>query len=83
MTDIEISLDKFCHLVPGFGVALTLYCLLVLSGDNFCKQFGPRSGLTKHRACSGPKLFDTNGIQKKNLGKKMILKKNQQTTITQ
>ena len=28
---------------------LTIY-LLVLSADNFCKQFGPRSGLTKCRA---------------------------------
>ena len=27
----------------------------MLSAD---KQFGPRSGLTKCRACSGPKLFD-------------------------
>ena len=36
---------------------LTIY-LLVLSADNFCKQFGPRSGLTKCRAWSGSKLFD-------------------------
>ena len=39
---------------------LTL-CLLVLSSissDNFCKQFGPNSGLTKGPAWSGSKLFD-------------------------
>ena len=27
--------------------------------DNFCEQFGPRSGLTKYQALSGSKLFDT------------------------
>ena len=27
--------------------------------DNFCKQFGPRSGPTKRRAWSRSKLFDT------------------------
>ena len=29
------------------------------SADNLCKQFGPRSGWTKHWAWSGFKLFDT------------------------
>ena len=29
------------------------------SADNLYKQFGPRSGPTKCRAWSGPKLFDT------------------------
>ena len=33
--------------------------LLVLPGNNFCKQFGSRSGPTKSRAWSGSKLFDT------------------------
>ena len=37
---------------------LTLY-LLVSSAENFCKQFGSRSGPTKHRAWSESKLFDT------------------------
>ena len=31
----------------------------MLSADNFCKQFGPRSGLIKCQAGSGSKLFDT------------------------
>ena len=39
-------------------VGVTL-CLLVSCADNFCKQFGPRSGPTKFRARSGFKLFDT------------------------
>ena len=39
-------------------VDLTQY-LLVSSSDNFCKQFGSRSGPTKCRAWSGSKLFDT------------------------
>ena len=30
----------------------------MLSADNFCKQFGPRSVPTKCRAWSGSKLFD-------------------------
>ena len=34
-------------------------CLLVSSADIFYKQFGSRSGLTKHQACSGSKLYDT------------------------
>ena len=33
--------------------------LLVVSADNLCKQFGPRSGLTKWWAWSWSKLFDT------------------------
>ena len=37
---------------------MTLY-LLVTSDNYICKQFGPRSGLTKCRAWSGSKLFDT------------------------
>ena len=37
---------------------LTL-CLLGLSADNLCKQFGLGSGSTKCRAWSGSKLFDT------------------------
>ena len=42
-------------------LSLTL-CLLVSSADNLCKQFAPRSGLTKCQAWSGSKLFDTDGI---------------------
>ena len=39
----------------------TLY-QLVLSADNICAQFGPKSGLTKRQSWSGSKLFDTDGI---------------------
>ena len=49
----ECSLTKY--------YILTLY-LLESSADNFCKQFGPRSGPTKCRAWSGSKMFDTDGI---------------------
>ena len=41
--------------------SLTL-CLIVLSADNLCKQFGPRSVPTKRLAGSGSKLFDTDGV---------------------
>ena len=56
---------------------------LLLSADNLCKQFGPRSGLTKRRAWSGSKLFDTLMVflkdfpfEKVNLKKKKKKKKN-------
>ena len=39
-------------------VSLTHY-LLLSSADNLCKQFGPRSGPTKHGAWSRSKLLDT------------------------
>ena len=44
-----------------------ILCLLVLSAENLCKQFGPRLG---------PKLFDT-----KNVSKKLILKKKKTTKL--
>ena len=49
--------------------------LLVSSADNFCKPFGSRSGLTKHRTRAGSKLFDTC----KKISK-TTMKENQQTT---
>ena len=49
---------KMPHRWKSHVMALTL-CLLVLSVDNFCKQFGPRVGQTKGQAWSGSKLFDT------------------------
>ena len=33
--------------------------VLLWSADNFCKQFGPRSGPTECRALSVSNLFDT------------------------
>ena len=50
----------------------------MLSDENLCKQFGPRSGLTKQNA--GPDL-DPNCLtlwwySRKNFSKKLILKKN-------
>ena len=38
---------------------VSIFCLLVSSADNLCKQIGPRSGLTKRRAWSESNLFDT------------------------
>ena len=52
-----------------------LICLQVLSADNLCKQFGPRSGPTDHLAWSGLKLFATLMVFKKKESKKLILKK--------
>ena len=45
------------HIQKSYLVTLFLP---VLSADNLFKQFGPRSGPTKHQALSGSKLFDTN-----------------------
>ena len=52
----------------------------MLSADNFCKQFGPRSGLTGHQASSGSKLFDTQILFMKYFFVKIDFEKNQQTT---
>ena len=42
----KIFLGRFYHVIY---CPLTLY-LLVSSADKFCKQFGPRSGLTERQA---------------------------------
>ena len=51
-----------------------ILCLLVLSADNLCKQFGPRPGPTRHWAWSVCKLLDTDFFEK------VDFVKNQQTT---
>ena len=61
---------------------LALYCwwLLLSFVDNFCKQFGPRSGLTICRSWSGSKQFgnaETDSVLEH--FEKLILKKSQQT----
>ena len=54
----------------ALSVSLKLtICLLVSIADNFCKQFGPRSGPTFCWDWSGSKLFDTEGIPKNFLKK--------------
>ena len=46
-----------------------------LPDDNICKQFGPRSGPTKHWAWSRSKLFDTDGIPEGIFWKSLLWKK--------
>ena len=58
---------------------LTLY-LQVLSADNLCKQFGPRSGQTERLARYGSNLFDTQMVFQKEFFEKVNFEKNQQTT---
>ena len=36
--------------IQRVNIFLSFFCLLVSSADNLCKQFGPRSGPTKHQA---------------------------------
>ena len=57
----------------------TLY-LLVSSADNFCKQFGPRSGPRKRLAWSGSNLFDTLMVFLEEFFEKVDFENNQQTT---
>ena len=54
----EVTVDFFTRGSNFFAN----FCLAVVSlptcADNLCKQFGPRSGLTKCQALSGSKLLD-------------------------
>ena len=77
--------QKYLRTSPSanFLVALLTLYLLVSSrsADNYCKQFGPRSGPTERRSSSGSKMFDTDLIIfLKKKSKKLVLKKIQQTT---
>ena len=56
-------------------VTLTLYYPPVLSADNLCKQFVPRSGLTICQACSESKQFATLMLFQKEFFEKFNLKK--------
>ena len=62
------------HILNVSAFFLLSLCLLMSSADNLCKQFGPRPGPTKCRACSGSKLFDTLMVFLKDFFKKLILK---------
>ena len=59
-SESQINLKRFIKNAlfshSSFSLRLT-FCLPVSSTDDFCKQFGPRSGPTKRRARSGSKLF--------------------------
>ena len=50
------------------------------SAENFCEQFGPRSGPTKCRARSEFKLFDTLMVFLKEFFGKIDFEKNEQTS---
>ena len=52
----------------------------MLSAVNFCKQIGPRLGLTKRQALSGSNLFGTQMVLLKVLFEKVDFEKNQQRT---
>ena len=60
-------------------ISFVIYFILVVSTDNICKQFGPRSGpkfcRTKGPALCGSKLFDILMVFLKEHLKKLILKK--------
>ena len=54
MTKCAITRNVLCMFLACARLAINVSCLSV---DNICKQFGPRSGLTKSRAWSGSELF--------------------------
>ena len=57
---------------------------LLLSADNPCKQFLPRSGSTERYLRSGSKPFDSLiAFLQENVLKRLILKKKQQTITNQ
>ena len=68
-----------CYLFECHIGILTL-CLLVLSADNLCKKFGPRSGSTKCWAWSWSKLYDTPKAFLKDFFEKVDFERYQQTT---
>ena len=49
-TSIQVFLLDTCQFVGFIMLLLLSLYLLVSSADNFCKQFGPRSGPTKCQA---------------------------------
>ena len=60
-TQIQSASNKgTCTLVQSDSVIVNV--LYLLSADNLCKQFGPRSGPIKCQALSGSKLFDIDCI---------------------
>ena len=71
----------FAHWVNTLltNLVVTL-CLLVSSADNLCKQFGTRSRPTEPLVWPGTKCLTLWWYSWKNFSKKLILKKNQQTT---
>ena len=66
---VDVNTDRSDRALLTNKMVLTL-CFLVSSADNLGKQFGLRSGTTTHRAWSGSKLFDTDGIPEKVFWKK-------------
>ena len=72
-----MQISWLCYLQQLFVIG----AFLVLSADNLCKQFVPRSGPTERRAWSGSKLFDTLMLFLKEFFEKVIFEKNLQTTI--
>ena len=58
--------DGLCTHITYFGFinkSISNTFLLMWSAVNLCKQFGPRSGLTKYLALPGFKLLNTDGMK--------------------
>ena len=72
--DKKFILCHFSHQSPSHHTP-SLLAVTFVSVDNLFKQFESRSGPTKCRSCSGPKLFDSLIVFLKEFLKKIILKK--------
>ena len=77
MTKVAASKERVnYHTKPKIWTKRFLFIIyslptIVPSANFLCKQFGPRSGLTKFGAWSESKLSDTDGISRKNFLKKV------------
>ena len=54
-----------------------VFCLLLSSANNICKQLEPRQGSTFYRASSGYKLYDTLIVLLEEFFEKVNFEKNQ------
>ena len=47
---IQINVNERKNLINLYSFYISTLCLTVSSADNFCRQFGPRSGLTRRQS---------------------------------
>ena len=71
----HLYLVAFIFIISLVSTLFSCQQRLLLSADNFCKQFVPRSVLTERRSWSEYRPFDTLIVFLKDALKKLILKK--------
>ena len=73
----HLYLAAFIFIISWVSSLFSCQARLLLSADNLCKQFVPRSVPTKRRSRSAYRLFDTLIGFLKDALKRLILKKSQ------